>query len=73
MELTDRRQGSSERGSALRKAATYTGQHNAKQRRYMSTTRVGLEQTIPVFEGAKTFRSSDHVATLVGFLQSFQI
>jgi hypothetical protein len=44
-----------------------------KERRRISTVRVGLEPTTPVFEGAKASRISDNTATLIGFLQSFQI
>jgi hypothetical protein len=44
-------------GSAHRKAATYTGQHEHR------TTWVGFQPTIPVFERAKTVHALDRAAT----------
>jgi hypothetical protein len=52
-------------GSALRKAATYTGQQKHK-RRQISMPRVGYESTIPVSEREKTFRALHRPATVTG-------
>jgi hypothetical protein len=51
-----------DRGSARRKAATYT----QNKRTQTSMPRVGFEPTIPVFELAKTIRILNRVATLIG-------
>jgi hypothetical protein len=48
--------------SALRKATTYTGQHNTEKRAHMSMPRAGFEPTIPAFEWLKTVRVLDRAA-----------
>jgi hypothetical protein len=50
------------RGSALRKAATYT----QNRRTQTSMPRVAFEPTIPVFEGAKAVHALDRAATVIG-------
>jgi hypothetical protein len=50
------------RGSARRKAATYT-QNKGRQ---TSMPRVEFEPTIPVFERAKTLHALDRVVTVIG-------
>jgi len=54
------------RGSARRKAITYTGQHKRVKRGHTSMPRAGLEPTIPVFERSKTVRGLDGAAILTG-------
>jgi hypothetical protein len=47
------------RGSARRKAATYTGQHKQNKSRQTSMARVRFEPTIPVFRRVKAFLALD--------------
>lgn len=46
--------------TALRKASTYTGQHNRENCGHTSVHNVGFEPTIPLFEWSKTVHVLDH-------------
>jgi hypothetical protein len=52
------------RGSARRRAATYTAKNKQKKRRQISMSQVGFETTIPVFEREKVFRALDRAANI---------
>jgi hypothetical protein len=55
-------------GSARRKAATFKVEHkHRKTQPFMP--RVGFEPTIPVFEGARTFRALERAAAVIGLLK----
>jgi len=54
------------RGSARRKASTYTGQHNAENSGHKSVPGAGLEAAIPMFDWSKTVRALDRAATGTG-------
>jgi hypothetical protein len=56
-----------EGGSACRKAAIYTGQHNTEKRGYTSMSRMGFEPMMAVFERAEAVRTADRAATVIGF------
>jgi hypothetical protein len=62
-----------DRGSARRKASTYTGQHNTEKRGHTSMPLVGFEPTIPVFEWPKTVRVLDRVATGTGTFTAYRM
>jgi len=55
-----------DRGSARRKATTYTGQHNTEKGGHTSMPRAGFKLTISVFERLKSVRVIDRAATETG-------
>jgi hypothetical protein len=54
------------RGTARRKAATYTGEHKHKKRKRTFMSLVGFEPAIPVLGRAKTFRGLGRAVIVIG-------